>query len=124
MAYRGVQAARIRQNAGDILSQAGYTATWRQYVSASEGIAYAGLGETQHYREQTITALLYQSYQRQPEGQRAVGMLAAGEFAASTRERLGRQDELVWRGTTYRVESDPQPSHVAGLWMVTVKRGE
>ena len=124
MPYRGVQARRVQADLTDVFRQAGQTATWRQYVSASDGLGYAGLGETQHYREQRITALLYQSYQRQPERQTPAGMVAEGAFAVTTRERLGRQDELVWRGVTYRVESDPTPGAVAGAWMTIVKRGE
>jgi hypothetical protein len=108
----------------EILRQVGQTATWRQWVSAGDSFDHLGLGDTQYYREQVITALFYESYQRQPESQRSVGMIAEGAFAVSTRERLGRQDELRWRGVTYRVESDPQPSIVAGLWMTMLKRGD
>lgn len=124
MAYRGVQAGRVAMNLVDVLRQAGQTATWRQFVSASDGIAYAGLGDVRHYREQIITALFYQNYQRQPERQTPAGMVAEGAFAVTTRERLGRNDELVWRGVTYRVESDPTPGALAGAWMTTVKRGD
>jgi len=124
MSYRGVQSERIQRQLADVVRQAGHAVTWRQWVSASNDFADLGMGATQHYREQTITALFYQSYQAQGEYQTRGGMIAAGDFAVSTREQLGRQDELVWRGITYRIEGDPQPSHVAGMWMVALSRGE
>lgn len=123
MTYRGMQGGHLRHGVDDILRQVGHTAIWRQYISASDGIAYAGMGETQHYREQIVTALLYRSYTLQPEGRRAVGAIAEGDFMVSTRERLGRQDELIWRGVTYRVESDPQPNNI-GLWTARLERGD
>lgn len=124
MSYRGPNTQRMTVQIDDVLRVAGYTATWRQYISASAGVADAGLGDRSYYREQVITALMYQGYKVQPERQRAVGLIADAEFVVSTREQLGRRDELVWRGVTYRVESDPQPARLVGLWMTTVKRGD
>jgi len=125
VSYRGPNPARMQTQVADILRQVGQTAVWRQYASASDGVDAVGLGETRHYREQTITALFYQGYTTNVrERQTPAGLLAAGEFAASTRERLARDDELIWRGVTYRVESDPMPGRVAGLWVAVLARGD
>lgn len=131
MAYRGPDPTRIAgQQADAIFLHAGQTAIWRQYVSASAGNANAlaaGIGSAPAYREQTVTALFgaVQSTQgfQQPERATPAGMLAAGEILATVRERPGRQDELVWNGVIYRVESDAVPARIAGTWTVTLKRG-
>lgn len=122
MTYRGPNPDRIRnQQVGDILRYAGHTVTWQQYVSASAGVSVAGFGSTPSYREQRITALF--GPVRQPEVQTPAGMMALGELACTTRERLGRQDRLVWNGVTYRVESDPAPAPMTNAYYCVIKRG-
>ena len=126
MGYRGPQAARMHGQTETIFQHAGQTVTWRQYISASGGVGAAGFGLAASFRESTITAVLGRGF-RLPdllEGQRAVGQIPAGEFYVTCRERLGRQDELLWRGEVYRVESEPVPSVLPGLWVAQVKRGE
>lgn len=120
MSYRGPDARRIAGQEADIFRRAGYTATWRQFVSATSGVPAAGLGGSSYYREQTITALFGAG--RQPERQVPGGMIAAAELLVTTRERLGRRDELVWRGETYRVDGDPVPAPVTNQWISPVKR--
>ncbi len=126
MSYRGPQPGRIRQQVdSDIFRHAGQTATWRQYVSASAGVSVAGFGGSAYYREQRITGVFGDNQTpRFAEKQGAGGMIAAGEMMAVTREKLGKQDELTWRGVTYRVESDPTPSRLDGAWVTILKRGK
>jgi len=125
MPYRGnIPARRVNQMA-QVYAQAGYTATWRRYASASAGNPDAGMGDAQYYSESIITALF--GMNRTPdlrERQQAVGLLVAADIYAVTREPLGRQDELIWRGVTYRVESDPVPGQMVTGWVTQLKRGE
>lgn len=122
MPYRNPNQPRIQAQAATVLQYAGQTATWRQYVSAETGVVVAGRGATRYYREQTVTAL-FAPLPHNNETQTDAGMLASDMFQATTRERIGRQDELKWGGETYRVESDPSPATMPGYFVATVKRG-
>ena len=104
--YRGPDRARMQRAYVDIFKHAGHTAIWRQWVSAVSGNADAGLGATDYYREQTITAVISPLA---PLGERvmALGTLLSGDVQIATREQLGARDEIIWRGKTYRVESEP-----------------
>ena len=125
--YRGPQPQRqARQQAEQIYKFAGETGTWRKFVSATTGNPVIGLGSAVYYQERPITAHLYGQpgmALNLPENATMAGMLAVGQFLASTTEPLGRQDELIWRGVTYRVDGDTVPNHIAGTHTVIVKRG-
>lgn len=123
MSYRAPNSARIAaQQLATHFQHAGHTATWKHYISASAGVAAAGMGSAPRYREQTITALF--GTVNQPEQPTPAGLFAAADIYAVTRERVGRSDELVWRGVPYRVESDPAPGRLAGTWISTLKRSK
>lgn len=127
MPYRGPQSARMAQQmAQDVIEHAGQVMTWRAFISASGGVALAGFGATAYYRETTITGILGRAPVQFniPDAQTPAGTLAQGRFLATTHERLGRQDELVWQGSTYRVESEAIPSRFSDMWTVEVKRGD
>lgn len=112
---RAQQMAVIRQHAG-------YTATWRAYVSASGGNPALGLGETTYYRDAVITALFGDTTQR--EGQTPAGQIADADIYAVTQFPLGRRDELIWRGETYRVEADTVPARIDNQYVTYLKRTE
>lgn len=120
--YRNPDRQRIQTQAGTIFQYAGQTATWRDYSSASAGVSVAGFGSTPFYRQQTITAL-FRPLPVNLETQTPAGLLAATQFQVTTREQLGRLDYLIWKGDTYRVESDPAPATLPGMWIATVVRG-
>ena len=123
MPYRGPNTSRIStQQSVDIFRHAGQTATWRQYISASAGVNAAGFGDAPQFREQTITALFGDV--KAPETPYAAGMIAAADIYAVMRERPARQDELLWRGVSYRVESDPAPARLAGTYTMLLKRSQ
>ena len=47
----------------------------------------------------------------------------AGDVMLSTQDVLGKQDEVQWRGVTYRVEGDGMPVHLGGrVWYRTMLR--
>lgn len=115
----------FNQVQNSVFKYAGSTATWRQYVSASAGVPAAGIGSALYYREQTITAVFGRGLLGQfLEYQVAAGMQAAGIVLMASPHRIARQDEIVWRGTTYRVEADPVPARIVGHWVVNLKRGD
>lgn len=122
MTYRGPRKQRIQQQQAAIFEHAGHVVTWRRYVSASAGVPAAGIGSAPRYVERQITALFYPL--ELAEGQRAAGMIVTSEFKATTREPLGRQDELVWQGATYRVESEATPATMPGTFVSVIKRGQ
>ena len=129
MPYRGVQPNRHFNQTTEILQQAGHTATWRQYVSASAAGAsnVAGFGDVQAFREQIITAF-FGGGALAPAGvnrftPRPVGMLAAGQLQAVTQQPLGVNDEIEWRGVKYRVDSESTPALMDGYWINTLTRG-
>lgn len=115
---------RMNANADRIYHYAGTTATWRQYVSASAGVPEAGIGDTQYYRQQTITGQfgVMLNLPKVLENVAAPGLIAAGAFQMVTRERVGRQDEVIYNSATYRVESDPVPAQLVGWWVTQIKR--
>lgn len=121
MPYRNPNQPRIQAQGASVYQYAGQTALWRQYVSASTGISVRGAGTTVYYHEQTVTAL-FAPLPPNREAQTPAGMIAAAEFQVSTREHIGRTDELQWKGDTYRVESDPSPATLPGWWVSRVKR--
>ncbi len=123
MGYRGPNSARIsRQSRANQFAYAGQTAIWRQYVSASAGRSFMGIGAGSGYRQQVITALFAAAYSGQPEMQTPAGLIANADFMVTTQVQMKRTDELIWRGVTYRVESDPTPSRMDSTWMSLVKR--
>ena len=128
MSYRGPNRQRIEgQRRAAIDTHAGYSALWRQYVSASSGNAFAGRGETYHYREQWVTAHFFGvpgAPSTITERQRAAGMVTEGKFFVSTPVQLGQRDELVWMGDTYRIEGTPVPAQIDGYYSVQIKRGD
>lgn len=123
MPYRGPQTARIGAQFAQVMDYAGETGTWRQYVSAataSSGI-WAGAGTTRYYREQAVTGLW--ATPNAKEMQTPGGQVVAGDAMISTERPLGTQDEMVWRGVTYRVEGESLPVHLGGrVWYRTVLR--
>lgn len=128
MSYRGPDRNRIQQQrAAAIDTHAGYSALWRQYVSASTGAGFAGRGDTYHYREQWVTAHFYGvpgAPSTISERQRAAGLVTEGKFFVSTPVKLSARDELVWMGDTYRIEGTSIPSQIDGYYNVQIKRGD
>lgn len=115
---------RMNQNAEHIYTYAGVTATWRQYVSSSAGVPEAGISDTPYYRTQTITGQFGVMLNLPKLGEQvaALGLIAAGQFQMVTRERVGRQDEIIYNSAYYRVESDPVPAQLVGWWVTQIKR--
>lgn len=112
---------RINVQAEQIFQYAGNTATLRTFVSAVTGVPDAGIGSAVYYAQRTITAQ-FMSLPSLPENVGGAGLIAAGQFQMVSREKVGRQDELLWRTSTYRIDSDPVPSNLPGWWVTILKR--
>lgn len=125
--YRGPQPQRQQQQTNEVMQYAGFTGTWRQYVSASAGVSVAGFGSAVSYREQTITAMLggQMGSVVSPNTQRQtpMGQLADGSLRIVTQQYLSDKDEFVWRGVRFRVDANSQPSVLNGYWMSVLNRG-
>lgn len=115
---------RFNLNAERIYQYAGVTAIWRTFVSAVSGVPEAGIGDTFYYVNRTITGQFGTmiGLPRIGESNGAPGQIAAGTFQMTTRERIGRQDEIIYNSSYYRVESDPVPAPLAGWWVTQIKR--
>lgn len=131
MPYRNPHRPLMNKQSDEILKYAGQTATWRQYISASAGVAVAGFGSAVSYREQTITAVfgggganMGGTVLTNLQTQRAAGQLAAGTVRVTTEERLSDRDEIIWNGIRYRVDTDSQFSPLNGYWMSMLVRGD
>ncbi len=125
MGYRNPNKPRMNQQYQEnMYKHAGHTATWRHQVSASASASVVGLGTRVYYTERTITGVFGQYFlPEQRERQTPAGQIAAGEFGIVTHEQLARRDEIIWRGTTYRVDSDPTPVAFNGQWVSKLVRG-
>lgn len=123
MGYHDIDYTRMNLQAREMLMQAGSTAVWRQFVSAVSGVAVAGQGVTKYYRNSVITGW-FGNHVIEQLGERAgaAGMIAGGDLYSVTHERLGRNDELRWNGSLYRVDGESVPTRLASQWVVGLKR--
>lgn len=117
---------KLRMNAqmrDNIMPFAGQTATWKQWISASSGVAVAGYGQVNHFRSQTITALFNAGMvAANTENQVAGGQLPSGMLQMTSRERVGFRDEILYNGFRYRIDADAQPSVMNGYYMTMIRR--
>lgn len=128
MSYRGPNTQRIsNQMQANQFQYAGQTAVWRQFISASAGLDYAGYGSTPFYREQLITALFKATQGftlTQPELQTPAGMTIDADYLVVTQQKLHRQDELRYMGSAWRIDSDSTFSRLDKTWINVLKRGD
>ena len=122
MSYRGPQHNRITLQRREVMQHAGHTVTWKQYVSASTGSPLLGIGDTLYYRQQAISA--HMVYSANTEQQVNGGQMVGQTLYAVTYQTLGIQDELVWNGDVYRIQSQSQPSKIAGQWNTRLEKGD
>lgn len=127
MSYRNPDPNRMSLQSQAIGEFVGHSVTWKCYVSATTGNQAAGIGETYHYRQQAITAVMaFGRDNREPnlQFQMPGGQLLAGEVYAMTEMQLGVRDEIIWNGTAYRVESDTLQERIGNHWNTRLKRGD
>lgn len=124
MPYRNPNPRRMALQSDVIKQYAGETAVWRQFASATSGNPAVGLGSARYYRQQVITGVFGDGVvTTNAFGQRAVGQLQDGQIRVVTTEKLNSNDEVVYQGNTYRVDSEPTVSTFNGRWIAILNRG-
>lgn len=109
--------SRINRQAAVIFRDAGETALWRRYISTSAGSPQFGVHATHNYATETITGLFHQGVSRNVMGsefQQAGGLSLNGQLYISTDYRLDPRDEIIWRGTAYRLDGEGRPQNIGG----------
>src|SRR3990167_9525778 len=107
----------VRGNARVVFGGAGETATLRTFVSAGAGAAQFGVNPASFYAETVITALFASDIfgaPRPQERDRAGGQAQEARLMGTTDRPVAARDEIIWRGTAYRVQGDPVPQHLGG----------
>ena len=123
--FRGRTSARQNLQRDLISRYAGHTGLWHRFVSATNVNEDAGLGATNHFQVQVISA--YFGDNVSPivrERQQQVGMVAGDAIYMVTRTQVGREDRFTWLGETWRIEGEPMPSRINDTWIVMLKRGK
>jgi len=109
--------ARIQRNALDVIGNAGETATVRQYISGTTGTPKYGAATTFNYIERVVTGLFASTLFGAPrpnERDLAGGQAQNADMLFTTTSALGAQDEIIWRGTAYRVAGATMPENLGG----------
>lgn len=89
-------------------------------MSATPGVPAAGIQAQDHYAERPIWALFGKVMQ--VERETPAGMIAAAQIQMTTHQQIGRADQLIWRGVTYEVDSDPMPARIGGGYITIITR--
>ena len=97
--------SRVRQGMSAVLSYAGETAVWRQYVSASAALSEYGLGSGLTYVSRTITGLFAQL--RPQEIMQPGGFYQAGDLRCTCFEPISTRDEFLFEGSRYQSITTP-----------------
>lgn len=132
MPYRGPNTQRISAQFATIQQYHGEVCTWRQYVSAVTAAGsgyYGGGGVTLYYREQTITGLWaapQMGEARMRETQLPGGQVIAGDVVLTSPVIISPMDEVILRGTVYRIEGDYTPINIGGhvSYRTVLRRGD
>ena len=107
----------LRRNAHVVAAGAGETATLRAWVSAADGAPHFGVQVSDYYANRLITALFASDIFGAPrpfERDRPGGQAQEARVQVTTDRPLNARDELIWRGTAYRVAGDAVPQHIGG----------
>lgn len=108
---------RILREAQTIFAGNGETATLRAYVSGTTGAARFGVQDTFNYVSLMITGLFHSGPFGAPlsrEQMLAGGVSQFNQLSVTTDSALGARDEILWRGSAYRVDGQGTPVHLGG----------
>ena len=120
-----IDPALLARQQRQVAANVGETAIYRCYVSASAGSPQYGIGDADNYVERIVTGL-FQSVlfneQLVPGGQFVAGDMIATLIDCTPSSR----DEIIWRGVTYRLESETTPQQIVGTsaLRVLLRRGQ
>lgn len=107
---------RVRNQAQNIYAYAGQTATWMHYISSNANAPRYGIAESFNYTYQTFTGLFYARKLTQGtlETQRVGGQVYEAAQYVAAPFPIQARDQIIWRGSAYRVEGVPHPESVGG----------
>lgn len=111
----------LRRNAQVVLAGAGETARLRTYVSATQGAGKFGGSNQPNYTERVVTGIISVPLTKDlpTEHDTPGGQVIASPFLVLTMDRkVGARDEVIWRGTAFRVQGQPMPEVIGEriLW--------
>lgn len=108
----------IQRQQRAIADSVGETAMWTRYVSAdaeSQTSAAAGLAPSTYMLQSVITGLFSPATNSLAELYNVGGQFVVGDMAATLIDcRPAANDQVIWRGTNYRVVTDPLQQQIAG----------
>ena len=112
--------ARLERAAQVVLGNAGETALLRSFVSAAGGTPQYGVQKTLSYTQSVVTGMF--RAQRfgmsvPTEAGQAGGQIMVDQLYITTLSALSPRDELIWRGTAYRLDGAPTPENIGGRGM-------
>lgn len=108
---------RIKRNANVVFAGAGETALLRTFVSASAGSPQYGVGDSFNYTETIVTAMFAAALFGAPRPTEQAwpgGQTQMADLMMTTDRAIGARDEVVWRGTAYRIAGEAMPEHLGG----------
>ena len=108
---------RIQSNARQVFQANGETAILRKYVSASAGTPKFGMGDQYQYMSAVVITALFHGHHHggiPRERQQPGGISMAAHIYCTTVTALAQQDELIWRGTAYRMDGASTPQVLGG----------
>jgi hypothetical protein len=124
--YSGPDHRRMSANMKNIETEAGHLMTLKRFVSGATGVVAAGYGVELYYSYATITALI-KSIPDKPEMMETFkpgGMVAAGQYRISTNVPVYREDEMIWNGISFFVNSDPIIDAYTNRYVFLIRRSE
>ena len=108
-----IDRARLVSQASHVFANAGEAATLRRFVSASVGTPKFGVATQYNYTTFTVTGLFYE--RRMPvESLVGGGITTQGKLYVSLQSEISQRDEIIWRGTAYRVDGMVTPENIGG----------
>lgn len=108
--------SRIQRNAAVVFTGAGETATLRTLVATVAGARQFGATDTYQYSESLFTGLFYMRNLQvgTTNAQRPGGQTELGQQYIATPFPVKASDQIIWRGSAWRVEGSPFPEHIGG----------
>lgn len=105
---------RVNRNFSGIQAGAGETALLRVYVSASAGVPQFGVQAGQAFRDELVTGLFTIPEGTPREYQGPGGQAQAAQLQVTLDRAVAARDELLWRGSAYRLAGPAMPTVLGG----------
>lgn len=107
------QVNRITRLVKEIVNIAGQPIVLRKYIGRQAGNPALGIQDQLTYRHINTVALLRAPDIR--EIQDRGGQWLQGRIHCQIQEQIDKQDEVIWQGFLYRVDSEPTPVSIGSV---------